>query len=103
VPKTKAAGQTIKGVVLRVDTFGNLMTNLTLEDVPLEVVESGSIKISVGGKEIRKFAPTFALGTPGEPIAVFGSAGYLEIAVNRGSAARTLGANRGAEVTLDLT
>jgi S-adenosylmethionine hydrolase len=42
------------------------------------------------------------LGTPGEPIAVFGSAGYLEIAVNRGSAARTLGVNRGAEVTLDL-
>jgi S-adenosylmethionine hydrolase len=102
MPKTKTAGQTIKGVVLRVDTFGNLMTNLTLEDVPLEVVESGSIKLSVGGKEIRKFAPTFALGTPGEPIAVFGSAGYLEIAVNRGSAARTLGANRGAEVTLDL-
>jgi S-adenosylmethionine hydrolase len=102
MPKTKAAGQTITGVVLRVDTFGNLMTNLTLEDVPLEVVESGSIKLSVGGKEIRQFAQTFALGTPGEPIAVFGSAGYLEIAVNRGSAARTLGATRGTEVTLDL-
>jgi len=102
MPKTKAAGQTITGVVLRVDAFGNLMTNLTLEDVPLEVVESGSIKLSVGGKEIRQFAQTFALGTPGEPIAVFGSAGYLEIAVNRGSAARTLGANRGTEVTLDL-
>jgi len=102
MPKTKAAGQTITGVVLRVDAFGNLMTNLTLEDVPLEVVESGSIKLSVGGKEIRQFAQTFALGTPGEPIAVFGSAGYLEIAVNRGSAARTLGATRGTEVTLDL-
>jgi S-adenosylmethionine hydrolase len=103
MPKTKAAGQTITGVVLRVDAFGNLMTNLTLEDVPLEVVESGSIKLSVGGKEIRQFAQTFALGTPGEPIAVFGSAGYLEIAVNRGSAARTLGATRGTEVTLDLS
>jgi S-adenosylmethionine hydrolase len=102
MPKTKAAGQTITGVVLRMDAFGNLMTNLTLEDVPLEVVESGSIKLSVGGKEIRRFAQTFALGTPGEPIAVFGSAGYLEIAVNRGSAARTLGATRGTEVTLDL-
>jgi S-adenosylmethionine hydrolase len=102
MPKTKAAGQTITGVVLRVDAFGNLMTNLTLEDVPLEVVESGAINLSVGGKEIRKFTQTFALGTPGEPIAVFGSAGYLEIAVNRGSAARTLGATRGTEVTLDL-
>ena len=103
VPKAKPAGQGVKGIVLRVDAFGNLMTNLTSEDVPAAAVESGTIKLSVAGKEIRKFAQTFALGTPGEPIAILGSAGYLEIAVNRGSAARTLGASRGAEVTLDLT
>ena len=103
MPKAKSAGQAIKGVVLRVDAFGNLMTNLTTEDVPAAAVESGAIKLSVGGKEVRKLVQTFALGMPGEPIAVFGSAGFLEIAVNRGSATRTLGANRGAEVTLDLT
>jgi len=102
MPKAKAAGQSIKGVVLHVDAFGNLMTNLTAEDVPEAAVASGDIRLSVNGKEIQKLARTFALGTPGEPIAVFGSAGFLEIAVNRGSAARTLGANRGAEVTLDL-
>jgi S-adenosylmethionine hydrolase len=102
MPKAKPAGQAVKGVVLRVDAFGNLMTNLKAEDVPATVVESGAIKLSVGGKEIRKFVQTFGMGTPGEPVAIFGSAGYLEIAVNRGSAARTLGANRGAEVTLDL-
>ena len=102
MPKPKSAGQVVKGVVLRVDAFGNLMTNLRTEDVPAAAVESGAIKLSVAGKEIRKLAQTFGLGTPGEPIALFGSAGYLEIAVNRGSAARTLGANRGAEVTLDL-
>ena len=102
MPKAKAAGQSIKGVVLHVDAFGNLMTNLTKEDVPEAAVASGAIKLSVNGKEIQKLARTFASGTPVEPIAVFGSAGFLEIAVNRGSAARTLGANRGAEVTLDL-
>jgi S-adenosylmethionine hydrolase len=101
MPKPKNAGQAVKGVVLRVDAFGNLMTNLRIEDVPAAAVESGAIKLSVAGKEIRKLAQTFGLGTPGEPIALFGSAGYLEIAVNRGSAARTLGANRGAEVTLE--
>jgi S-adenosylmethionine hydrolase len=102
MPKPKSAGHVVKGVVLRVDAFGNLMTNLRTEDVPAAAVESGAIKLSVAGKEIRKLAQTFGFGTPGEPIALFGSAGYLEIAVNRGSAARTLGANRGAEVTLDL-
>jgi S-adenosyl-L-methionine hydrolase (adenosine-forming) len=103
MPKAKPAGQAVKGVVLRVDVFGNLMTNLTTEDVPAEAVTSGAIKLSVNGKEVRRIATTFALGTAGEPIAVFGSAGYLEIAVNRGNAARTLGVNRGAEVTLDLS
>jgi S-adenosyl-L-methionine hydrolase (adenosine-forming) len=102
MPKPKATGQVVKGVVLRVDAFGNLMTNLTIEHVPLEAVEAGTVKLSVGGKEVRKLVQTFALGAPGEPVAVFGSAGFLEVAVNRGNASRTLGANRGAEVTLDL-
>jgi S-adenosyl-L-methionine hydrolase (adenosine-forming) len=103
MPKAKTAGQTVKGVVLRVDAFGNLITNLTAETVPESAVASGAIKLSVNGKEVRKIARTFGDGGPGEPIALFGSAGYLEIAVNRGSAARTLGVNRGAEVTLDLS
>jgi S-adenosyl-L-methionine hydrolase (adenosine-forming) len=103
MPKPKAAGQIVKGVVLRIDAFGNLMTNLTIEHVPLEAVESGDVKLTVGGKEIRKLVSTFALGSAGEPVAVFGSAGFLEVAVNRGNAARTLGANRGAEVALDLS
>jgi len=103
VPKAKTAGQTVKGVVLRVDAFGNLMTNLTTEDVPTAAVASGAIKLTVNGKEIRKLVQTFGLGEPGEPVALFGSAGYLEVAVNRGNAARTLGTNRGAEVALDLS
>ena len=103
MPKPKTAGQIVKGVVLRIDAFGNLMTNLTIEHVPLEAVESGDVKLTVGGKEIRKLVSTFALGSAGEPVAVFGSAGFLEVAVNRGNAARTLGANRGAEVALDLS
>ncbi len=103
MPKSKANGQTVKGVVLRVDAFGNLMTNLTVEDLPIDAIDGGVIKLSVNGKPVVKFAPTFASGTPGEPIALLGSAGYLEIAVNRGSAARTLGANRGAEVILDIS
>ena len=103
MPKAKPAGQAIKGVVLRVDAFGNLMTNLTTEDVPAAMVASGDIKLAVNGKEVRKIARTFGDGIPGEPIAVFGSVGYLEIAVNRGNAARALGVNRGAEVSLELS
>jgi S-adenosylmethionine hydrolase len=104
LPAAKSNGQVIKGVVLRVDAFGNLMTNLTVEEVPITVLDvGGPIKLTVNGKPVLRYAQTFAEGNPGEPIAVLGSAGYVEIAVNRGSAARTLGANRGAEVTLEMS
>ena len=103
MPKAKSTEQAVKGVILRVDAFGNLMTNLTAEDIPADILDGGAIKLAVGGKQVVKFGQTFASGNPGEPIALLGSAGYVEIAVNRGSAARTLGVNRGAEVTLDLT
>jgi hypothetical protein len=79
------------------------MTNLTAEDIPIGALDGGTIKMAVNGKQVVKFAKTFAAGNPGEPIAVVGSAGYVEIAVNRGHAARALGANRGAEVLLDLS
>jgi len=103
MPKAKSNGQAVKGVILRVDAFGNLMTNLTAEDIPIGALGGGAIKLAVNGKQVLKFGQTFASGNPGEPIALLGSSGYVEIAVNRGSAARTLGVNRGAEVTLDLS
>ena len=103
MPKAKSDGKAVKGIVLRVDTFGNLMTNLTEEDLPPAALDGGPIKLAVNGKQVLRFSRTFASGNPGESIAVVGSAGYVEIAVNRGSAARTLGVNRGAEVSLDLS
>jgi S-adenosylmethionine hydrolase len=102
MPKAKPDGQSVRGVVLRVDAFGNLMTNLTAENLPSGAIAGGAIKLTLNGKPVGRFADTFASGAPGEPIAVLGSSGYVEVAVNRGSAARTLGVNRGAEVLLDL-
>jgi len=103
LPRPKTEGSVKKGVVLRVDHFGNLMTNFTLEDLPPAVVSSGRINLAIGGKRVQQFAQTFAQGPPGEPCAILGSSGYVEISVNKGSAARTLGLNRGAEVTLELS
>src|SRR5262249_6122524 len=102
VPKPRAAGETLKGVVLRVDTFGNLMTNLTPDDVPAVMAAAGKIKLQIGNTRIERLARTFAQGAAGEAIALIGSSGYIEVAVNRGHAARTLGVQRGTEVTLEL-
>ena len=103
IPKPKAAGEkTMKGVVLRTDAFGNLMTNFKPEDVPALTATDGKFAIRVGNVQITKLSPTFAQGATGEAIAVVGSSGYVEIAMNKANAARALGVARGAEVTVEL-
>jgi len=103
IPKPKVSGNTAKGIVLRVDYFGNLVTNFTPGDVPALAAADGKFTIRAGNGAITKMVPTFANGAAGEAVGVIGSSGYLEIAVNKGSAARTLGVGRGAEVTVELS
>lgn len=100
LPRPKREKGTIKGVVLQVDSFGNLMTNLRAEDLPPAALTDGRIDLQVSGQRVEQFAQTFAHGAPGQPIALLGSSGFLEVAVNRGNAAQLLGIGRGAEVTL---
>lgn len=102
LPKPKVSGTTIKGVVLKVDNFGNLITNLTPEDVPQVVTAGARFKIIAGSRELDTLAQNYAQGAPGEVLALIGSSGFLEIAVNKGNAAKTLGLNRGSEVTVQL-
>ncbi|HVB07836.1 MAG TPA: SAM-dependent chlorinase/fluorinase [Candidatus Acidoferrales bacterium] len=101
LPKPKAAGKGLKGVVLRVDTFGNLLTNFTAEDLP-QMLTGTSFKMTVGNSVITNLVQTFAEGVANIPVVVLGSSGYFEIIVNRGNASKALGANRGAEVTVEF-
>jgi S-adenosylmethionine hydrolase len=102
IPKPKVSGKTTKGIVLRVDNFGNLITNLTAEDVLGLIAPGAKFTIRVGNAAVTKIVPTFAQGAAGETFAIIGSSGYIEICVNKGNAARTVGAGRGAEVTVEL-
>ncbi len=102
LPKPKAANNTIKGVILRVDNFGNLLTNLSPQEFPQLAAADARFKMQVGKTEITKMAQSFSQGATSEPQAIIGSSGFVEIFVNRGSAARTLGVQRGSEVTLRL-
>ena len=99
-PKPKVlSDKLVKGVVLKVDRFGNLITNLTPEDLPQLFQENPpAFKFVVGQKEITKLNLAYAQSAPNEVFVILGSSGYLELATNRGSAARILGADRGAEV-----
>ena len=100
MPKPKAADGVSKGVVLRVDGFGNIITNFRPEDLPAAAIETGTVKFTVGSHSVNKLVDTFAKGVPGEPFAYIGSNGFVEIGINRGNASKSLGIGRGTQVSL---
>lgn len=99
-PKPKRVNDSlIKGVALKVDKFGNIITNISPEDVPQLFSENPPpFKIIVNQTEITRLNLGYSMGKPSELFAIVGSSGFLEICTNRGSAAKTLNAGRGAEV-----
>jgi S-adenosyl-L-methionine hydrolase (adenosine-forming) len=102
LPKPKAGDGRVRGVVLRVDNFGNLITNISPDMIPQVFVPNGKYRITVAGKDVPRVQVSYGEGAAGEPFGILGSAGLLEISVNRGNAARSLGAQRGAEVVVEL-
>jgi S-adenosylmethionine hydrolase len=89
--------------VLAVDNFGNLVTNLKPENVP---VYAGAInpacKIVAGQREITIFKKTFGEGAAGELFVIPGSCGYLEIVMRDRSAAVELHLGPGAPIGVIL-
>jgi len=83
--------------IIHVDRFGNLITNITRD-----TFKDGA-SLAVNGRVISVFRSFFGenVGEANEPFAIWGSAGFLEIAVNGGSAAELLRGKRGYRVTLD--
>lgn len=102
-PKPKAVDENrLRGVVLKVDRFGNLVTNVTPQDAPMLFAGGKAFRIVVGSREITEIRSAYAEGAPGEVIGVLGSMGFLEIAANRGAAAQLTGAGKGSDVTIIL-
>jgi S-adenosylmethionine hydrolase len=103
-PRPKPAGENrMRGVVLKIDRFGNMITNVTPADVPaLFGAKAAPFKIVIGSREITDIRTNYAEGAPGEVFGILGSMGYLEIAANRAPAAQITGAGKGSEVSIIL-
>ena len=96
-----AEGQ-IVGEVLRVDRFGNLVTNVDRRTFE-RFSGAGKIEIVAGTQAVGAVVATYADAEPGAVCALFGSSDHLEVAVNGGSAAERLELGRGARVTISRT
>jgi S-adenosylmethionine hydrolase len=87
--------------VLHVDRFGNLTTNLTragLEEILAQVAGDFSELVVVVEGVVMPLVRSYADVPEGEALALLGSSERLEVAVAAGSAARQLGAGKGAPV-----
>ncbi len=89
----------IKGKVIHVDHFGNLITNIT-EDM---LKSHSFLNLEIKGKKITGLKQNYAQGERGEAFAILGSLGHLEISVNCGRADELLSVREGDEVLLYLS
>src|SRR5215469_11028970 len=87
-PRPKAAAPNAwKGVILKTDKFGNLITNITPQDVPQLFDRSAKgFKLTVGKAEITKLCTSYSDGASGELFTVLGSTGFLEVSANKAAA-----------------
>jgi S-adenosylmethionine hydrolase len=90
------------GAVVFIDRFGNLITNIDAKSLD-KLCKSGKekkLQIRIGQNKIIGLSKSYESTLPQNPLAIIGSRGYLEIAVNCGSASRYFMANRGDIVTV---
>ena len=104
LPEPKVVNeQTLRGTVLKVDRFGNLITNITSQQATLLFqTQPPPFTILIGKHEIRVVKATYGDAAAGELFGILGSMGYLEIVANQGSAAQVLGAGKGVDVDIVL-
>ena len=99
----RTGGNSLRGVVLKVDKFGNLITNISAQDMPELFTPSPPwFSLRVAGRTVTRLHQSYAEGGEDELFAIVGSSGYLEIAARQASAAEKLVAEVGTPVEIAL-
>lgn len=97
MPRPKKSPGRIRGQVIAVDRFGNVVTNITRPQVGLQ-----QARVFVEGQIVGPVQRTYADAKEGGLLALWNSQERLEVAVREGSAARVLNVRRGAGVIVRL-
>lgn len=93
---------TVEGVIMHIDDFGNMITNIALDELrALGIEEDDTIIIEVGGREFElKLCKAYAEAQLNAPLTIIGSCGFLEISVNQGDASKFFGVNLGEKISI---
>jgi len=105
LPKAEISPDIIRGEVLYIDSFGNLITNIKETDIS-EMLGRGDIDIDVRWRTIHGLVESYTEGelgqNAGNAVALIGSSGFMEIAAYRDNAASALGVSVGEKVDIRL-
>jgi S-adenosylmethionine hydrolase len=93
--KPEKTDQGWRGEVIHIDHFGNVSTNIRMENLGDAINEKENISVHLNGIEIKGMVNTFGERYVGELVALIGSTGNLGIAVVNGSAQQRLGTKVG--------
>ena len=85
----------VHGVIVTIDTFGNLISNIERK----HCAGFNDMKVRFSGRELT-LQKTYANVTPGDYLALFNSFDVIEIARSEGNASQSLGAARGAPISI---
>jgi S-adenosylmethionine hydrolase len=96
----RSGKHTWNGTILRIDHFGNIITNFRVSDFP--DLDRRDFALAIGPHQVTVAAHNYTESGPGELFAIAGSSGYLEVSVRQGSAARLIGCVTGAGVELNV-
>ncbi|MBN2600107.1 MAG: S-adenosyl-l-methionine hydroxide adenosyltransferase family protein [Candidatus Thermoplasmatota archaeon] len=97
-------GDQIVGKVIYTDRFGNLITTIPRDILPKDV-EQKRITVVSGTKQWENvsFVSSYGFAKQGDMLITVGSNHFVEISVNKGNAADTLGLAEDAELTLQFS
>ena len=99
LPAVERIGKnSLRGAVIKVDKFGNLITNLGEMEAPEMFGSDPHVSILVADQTIARLCQSYAEAGEGEVFGILGSSGYLEIAVKQASAAERLNGGVGTPV-----
>jgi S-adenosylmethionine hydrolase len=94
-PEPRRGATEVLGEIVHVDRYGNLISNIERSDLPAAPDEC---LVSIAGRKVGRVRTHYAQVARAEALALFGSAGLLEIAVRDGSASGAIGARVSSEV-----
>jgi S-adenosylmethionine hydrolase len=102
LPRATLEDGVLRGSVVRVDRFGNVVTSLDRPSCE-RLADGRGVQLTVGGRSIPRLVSTYSDIAPGEIGALFGSTDHLECAAHAASAADALGVGVGDPVELRRT